>query len=95
MDGSILHPCSACVGHTTLSAVEMSVAERPPCLGGGERKTFRTLWDYLTSSWPVKSRDSQVGLLGEAGLRKKQRCGGQEHGVEAVLLQGHCTTEQL
>lgn len=96
VDVSILHPCSACVGHTTLSAAEMSVAEHSPCLGGGKGKPSRTLWDYLISSWPVKSRDFQAGLLGEVGQGKKQRTRAmEERGVEAVLLQRRCTTEQL
>lgn len=73
MDVSILHPRSACAGHATLSAEEMSVAEHSPCLGGGKGKPSRALWDYLISSWPVKSRDFQAGLLGEAGQGKKQR----------------------
>lgn len=91
VDVSILHPCSACVGHTTLSAAEMSVAEHSPCLGGGKGKPSRTLWDYLISSWPVKSRDFQAGLLGEVGQGKKQRTRAmEERGVEAVLLQSSC-----
>lgn len=96
MDVSILHPRSACAGHATLSAEEMSVAEHSPYLGGGKRKPSRTLWDHLISSWPVKSRDFQAGLLGEAGQGKKQRTQAvEEYGVEAVLLQRRCTTEQL
>lgn len=88
MDVSILHPCSACVGHTTLSAVEMPMAEHSPCLGGRERKPSCTLWDYLTSSWPVKSRDFQVGLLGEAGQGKKQRTRAVED--RSVVLRLFC-----
>lgn len=86
------------VGHTTLSAVEMPVAQRSPCLGGGERKTF----PYFVGLLGCELACGKQGLSGRSpggrGAREGAEdtgCGGQECGAEAVLLQEHCTTEQL
>lgn len=73
MDVSILHPCSACVGHTTLSAVEMSEAEHSPCLGGGERKTFPYSVGLLDFQLACGKQGLSGRSPGEAGQGKKQR----------------------
>lgn len=88
MDGSILHPCSACVGRTTLSAVEMSMAEHPPCLGGGERKTF----PYFVGLLDFKLACEMQGLSGRSPGGSREREKAENMGVEdrSVVLRLFC-----
>lgn len=89
MDVSILHPCSACVGHTTLSAVEMSVAQHSPCLGGGERKTFPCFVGLLDFKLACEKQGlSGRFLLREAGKGKEQRTRAVED--RSVVLRLFC-----